>query len=232
MIDKALSVLNDVVGLFYPTVCGGCDSQLIKQEQNLCLNCLHGLPKTYFWDYEVNPIEKLFWGRLEVGAACAFLHFEKDSALQHLLYRLKYEGKSGIGAELGRLFAHILREKNWFVDVDVIIPIPLHISKEQRRGYNQSAHIANGIGEIFSATVRNRALKRIMASESQTDKSRYSRVQNVENVFEVGNARFIIGKNVLLVDDIITTGATLEAAGNALLQAGARRLYIATIAVA
>lgn len=232
MIDKVVSVVNDVVGLFYPRVCGGCDSHLIKQEQNLCLKCLHGLPKTYFWDYDVNPIEKLFWGRLEVSAACAFLHFEKDSVVQQLLHRFKYQGKSGIGVELGRTFAHILNDKSWFADVDVIIPIPLHISKEQRRGYNQSAHIANGMGEVYGVTVRNRALSRTAASESQTNKSRYERVENVENVFEVENPKAILGKNVLLVDDVVTTGATLEAAGNALLQAGAKRLYIATIAVA
>lgn len=224
--------MNDVVGLFYPRVCGGCDSHLHKHERNLCINCLYALPKTYFWDYDVNPIEKLFWGRLEVSAACSFLHFEQDSMVQQLMHRFKYKGNYGIGVELGKTFALQLKEKNWFVDVDVIVPIPLHVSKEQRRGYNQSAHIANGMGEVYNVPVRNKALSRTFASESQTNKSRYDRVENVDAVFSVNQQTQIRGKNVLLVDDVITTGATLEAAGNELLKAGAVRLYIATIAVA
>jgi len=204
----------------------------MKQEQNLCLNCLHGLPKTYFWDYPTNPIDKLFWGKLNVKSACSFLHFEKASNVQNLMHRFKYQGKTGIGLELGKAFAQTLVEKHWFTDVDVIIPIPLHISKETRRGYNQSAFIADGMGEVFDVKVRNYALKRMIASESQTRKSRFARAENVEQVFKVIDIDSIVGKNVLLVDDVVTTGSTLEAAGHAILAAGASRLYIATIAVA
>ncbi|MGB0916044.1 MAG: ComF family protein [Flavobacteriales bacterium] len=232
MINKRLSIIQDVLGLFYPRVCGGCDSHLMKHEQNLCLSCIHGLPKTYFWDYDVNPIEKLFWGKLEVSSACAFLHFEKDNVVQRLMHRFKYQGKSEIGTELGRLFASTLIDKNWFTDVDVIMPIPLHSSKEQRRGYNQSAYIATGMGEVFDVAVRNNGLTRTVASESQTRKSRFDRTENVESVFQVDNPNYIKGKNVLLVDDVVTTGATLEAAGLELKKAGIGRLYIATIAVA
>lgn len=232
MIEKALSLINDVLGLFYPRICGGCDSHLMKHENNLCLICLHGLPKTYFWDYDVNPIEKLFWGRLEVSSACAFLHFEKDNVVQHLMHRFKYEGKAEIGSELGRVFASILKDKKWFTDVDVIMPIPLHVSKEQRRGYNQSAYIATGMGDILDVPVRSRALTRTVASESQTRKSRFDRTENVERVFQLQNPNSVKGKNILLVDDVVTTGATLEAAGLEILNAGAKRLYIATIAVA
>ena len=232
MIEKAISLMNDVLGLFYPRICGGCDSHLMKHENNLCLMCLHGLPKTYFWDYDVNPIEKLFWGRLEVSSACTFLHFEKDNVVQHLMHRFKYKGKAEIGSELGRIFASILKDKKWFTDVDVIIPIPLHVSKEERRGYNQSAYIANGMGEVFDVAVRSRALKRIIASESQTRKSRFDRTENVDRVFQLQNPNSVKGRNVLLVDDVVTTGATLEAAGLEILNAGADRLYIATIAVA
>lgn len=205
---------------------------LMKHEQNLCLNCLHGLPKTYFWDYPTNPIDKLFWGRLNVRSACAFLHFEKASNVQNLLHRFKYKGQSAIGLELGKAFAQILVDKNWFADVDVIVPIPLHPSKEMRRGYNQSAYIADGMGEVFDVKVRNHALKRLVASESQTRKSRFDRAENVDRVFDVVDINSIRGKNVLLVDDVVTTGATLEAAGHAILHAGANRLYIATLATA
>ncbi len=225
-------MVNDVVGLFYPRVCAGCDALLMKHEHNLCLECLFGLPKTYFWDYDVNPVEKLFWARLDVSAACSFLHFEKDNVVQHLLHRFKYQGKSSIGSELGRQFATILKEKNWFSEVDLITPIPLHISKEQRRGYNQSAHIANGFADVYEVPVRNRLLSRSFDSESQTNKSRYNRAANVDSVFSIQNPAIVKGKNVLLVDDVVTTGATVESAGTVLLNAGARRLYVATLAIA
>lgn len=204
----------------------------MKHEQNLCLICLHDLPKTYFWDYPTTPIDQLFWGKLNVESACAFLHFEKASKTQNLLHRFKYEGQRTIGLELGKAFAQILVEKNWFTDIDVIIPIPLHPSKEMRRGYNQSAYIANGMGEVFGVEVRNRALKRLVASESQTRKSRFARAENVERVFELAHLNAVRGKNVLLVDDVVTTGATLEAAGKVILEAGAAKLHIATLATA
>ena len=229
---RLFSIVNDVIGLFYPRTCGGCDAHLLKHEQNVCLSCLNGLPKTYFWDYPTNPVEKLFWGKLNVSSACAFLHFVRESKVQNLLHRFKYKGKSGIGFELGKAFAHTLQEKNWFTDVDVIIPIPLHVSKEMRRGYNQSAYIADGMGEVFDVKVRNNAMQRILASESQTRKSRFARTENVNQVFGLTNIDSVKGKNVLLVDDVVTTGSTLEAAGNVILNAGARKLYIATIAIA
>ncbi len=230
--DMRISIVNDVIGLFYPRVCNGCDAHLMKHEQNLCLNCLHGLPKTYYWDYDLNPIEKLFWGKLELNSACAFLHFERDSRVQLLMHRFKYQGKSHIGFELGRVFATILKEKKWFSDVDLIVPIPLHVTKELRRGYNQSAFIADGFGEAYNVAVRLHALERITASESQTRKSRFDRSKNVSRVFEPTHTSMFRGKNVLLVDDVVTTGATLEAAGKVILEAGASKLYIATLATA
>ena len=229
--SKVISLLNDVVGIFYPRICGGCDSHLLSHEQNLCLKCIYGLPKTYFWDYEVNPVETQLWGKVKVSAACGFLHFEKHSIVQRLMHRLKYQGRTGVGKELGRQFAMILSEKKWFSDVDVVVPIPLHPSKEMRRGYNQSFYFAEGICEIYDVPVRKNAMRRVIASDSQTRKSRFARSENVEQVFQVRDIESIRGKNVLLVDDVITTGATLEAAGNRLLEAGAAKLYIAVIAV-
>jgi len=230
--DKVISVTEDLVNLFYPRVCTGCDSHLMKHEGNLCLVCQHGLPKTYFWDYEVNPVEKLFWGKIPVQSACSFLHFEKDGVVQELMHRFKYEGKTGIGVELGKMFAIILKEKGWFLDVDVILPIPLHATKEARRGYNQSNFIADGMAEVFQVPARSNVLKRVVASESQTRKSRFDRSENVKSVFEVVLPKTVKGKNVLLVDDVVTTGATLEAVGAQLASAGVQKLYVATLAVA
>ena len=232
MMNWLISVADDIIGLFYPRICGGCDSHLLKHESNLCLICLHKLPKTYFWDYDVNPVEKLFWGRLEICSACTFLHFEKENVVQHLMHRFKYEGKSGIGTELGKAFAYILKDKHWFSDIDIIVPVPLHFSKEQRRGYNQSLYIAKGMAEVYEVKVWPSIITRVIASDSQTRKSRYQRVENVDDVFRIDNPSRLKGKTVLLVDDVITTGATLEAAGNQLLRAGVARLYVATLAIA
>lgn len=204
----------------------------MKHERNLCLICAYGLPKTYFWDYEVAPVEKLFWGRLPVASACSFLHFEKENMVQSLMHKLKYEGKTGIGEELGLMFATILQEKDWFNDIDIILPVPLHASKEARRGYNQSYYIAAGMAEVYNVPVKTDILMRRVASETQTRKSRYQRGENVLSVFQVPNSGSLKDKNVLLVDDVVTTGATLVSAGSQLISAGVNKLYIATLAVA
>jgi len=190
------------------------------------------LPRTYFWDYDHPPIEELFWGKLIVNEACSYLHFEEGNPAQELLHRLKYHGQTGIGLVLGLQFGFLLKEKGWFADAEVVIPLPLHPSKELRRGYNQSKFIAEGIAEAYGIPVWTETLVRTVSSGSQTRKSRFERAENVEAVFEVTNSDSIRGKNVILIDDVITTGATLIAAGEALRKAGVARLYIATLAVA
>lgn len=230
--DEASALVEGLIGLFYPRICAGCDAHLMKQEENLCLICKQGLPKTYFWDYEVTPTEQLFWGRIPVASACSFLHFEQGEVVQELMHRLKYEGKTSIGVELGRLFGQILVEKGWFTDVDLIIPIPLHITKETRRGYNQSSFIADGLAESLESVSRSNLMKRVVNSDTQTRKSRFDRSENVMSVFRVHNPSTLVGKNVLLVDDVVTTGATLTAAGAELVRCGIGKLYVATIAIA
>lgn len=230
--EKTVSALEDLIGVFYPRICAGCDAHLNKNEENLCLLCRHNLPLTYFWDYDVNPVEKLFWGRIPVHAACAHLHFEQGEAVQKLMHRLKYEGKTGIGTELGRMFGKLLAEKGWFADVDMVIPVPLHVSKETRRGYNQSTFIAMGMAESLGTLSSSDILKRVVASETQTRKSRYDRTENVNSAFVVVDGGKVRGKNILLVDDVVTTGATLSEAGASLVSAGVHRLYIATLATA
>lgn len=229
--DNIISLCEDLLGLFYPRVCAGCDSHLRKNEENLCLICLHDLPLTYFWDYDVTPVEKLFWGRLPITSACSYLHFEQESKTQSLMHRLKYDGRTGIGKELGLAFGHKLNDKGWFSDIDMIIPIPLHRTRELRRGYNQSLFIAEGIGQVYNVQVRSDILKRVVASNSQTNKSRFDRSENVKSIFQA-NSTNLKGKNVLLVDDVVTTGATMIAAGSQLFNSGANKIHVATLAIA
>lgn len=204
----------------------------MKHEHNLCLNCIYSLPKTRFWDYKDSPVEKLFWGRIPVAAACSFLHFEKENIVQQMMHKLKYEGKTGIGEELGMLFATSLVENDWFSDLDIIIPVPLHASKQARRGYNQSTFIANGMAQVYKVESSESLLVRTVSSQTQTRKGRYQRSENVSSIFQTPSPNLIKGKNVLLVDDVVTTGATLVSAGSKLVEAGVNKLYIATLAIA
>lgn len=226
------SLLVDLIDLFYPKLCSACDTHLQSGESDICIQCIFLLPKTYYWDYDENPVEQLFKGRLEIDGACSFVHFTKGGIVQQMLHRLKYEEQREIGSALGRLFAQQLKTKNKLVDVDSIVPIPLHFKKEKRRGYNQSMEIARGVAEILNVKINRNNLIRPLESETQTRKSRYDRSTNVASVFSCPNPNAFKGKNVILIDDVITTGSTLEAAGKILLDAGVAKLYILGIASA
>jgi ComF family protein len=215
---------------FFPRLCAGCDAHLRSGEKDLCIECAFRLPKTYFWDYPVNPIEELFRGRLPITWACAYLHFAKRGKVQRMLHRMKYEQLPEIGTRLGAYFAQELRSCGRLEGIDLIVPIPLHHTKLRRRGYNQSAFIARGMAEVLKCRVDTRNLVRNVDTASQTRKSRYDRTTNVDSIFEVKNVRFFQGKNVLLVDDVVTTGSTLESAGRELLGAGVKNLYIVALA--
>lgn len=229
--ETGISLLEDFLELFYPRVCSGCDEHLRKTEENLCLICKQSLPLTYFWDYDVTPVEKLFWGKVQVESACSYLHFEQEGVVQKLMHRLKYDGKTAIGSELGVMFAHKLTETGWFKNIDLIVPIPLHRTKELRRGYNQCSFIAGGMAEVLGVPVSRNALYRVKSSATQTKKSRFDRTENVEDAFK-GIHKTVEGKNILLIDDVVTTGATLTAASVKLLEAGAKSVSVATIAIA
>ncbi len=215
---------------FYPRLCVGCDTHLRSGEKDLCIECAFRLPKTYFWNYPVNPIEELFRGRLRITWACAYLHFSKGGKVQRMLHRMKYEQLPVIGTRLGAHFAQELLSCGRLEGIDLIVPIPLHHTKLRRRGYNQSDFIARGMAEVLKCRVSTRHFVRNVDTASQTKKSRYDRTTNVESIFAVTNAHFFRGKNVILVDDVVTTGSTLESAGQELLNAGVKNLYIVALA--
>lgn len=216
--------------LFFPKLCAGCGSDILDEEQMLCLACLDKLPLTSFALHASNPVEKIFWGRLPVTAASAYCYFTRDSVLQTLIHRLKYKRDRETGFFLGQLMGRALADANRFHGIDALVPLPLHPEKERKRGYNQATVLCNGMAATWGKPVWDNILTRVSRTETQTRKSRAERWQNITGKFELNPGRLSKGKHLLLVDDVVTTGATLEAAGAVLLQMENTRLSIATLA--
>jgi ComF family protein len=223
--------LHNFVGLFFPDYCAGCGKLLLKQEQSICLYCILKLPRTHMHDEIDNYVERLFWGRTNVVSATAFLRMPRHGVVHRLIHELKYRDNEQVGEYLGNLFAQDLSTSERMSDFDVVIPVPLHPAKERWRGYNQSYSIAKGLAQGLNVTAEADVLLRHSHTESQTRKSRYSRWQNVHGLFGVTQNNKLEHRHVLLVDDVITTGATLEACANALLAVKGVRVSIAALAL-
>ena len=225
-------LLNDLIELLYPRLCVVCGDKLIEQEKWICLHCLHHIPRTNFHLIVDNPVAQIFYGRVNIENATSFFYFSKGSKYQALLHNLKYKGMKELGEEMGKYFAIDLRQSSWFDSVDIICPVPLHPSKEKKRGYNQSWWIASGIAQQLNKELSINNLKRLTATETQTRKSRFERYLNVDGIFELKNPEASSGKHILLVDDVVTTGATLEACATTILSTTNAQISIATLATA
>lgn len=230
MITGLKNIFKSTVHLFYPHICTGCGSDLLEETNLLCLRCIRDLPHTHFAGIANNPIEKYFWGRLNLTAAHSEFYFSKDSLIQHLIHQLKYKGDTKIGFYLGELLGESLLQSNRFDYIDAIIPLPLFIDKEHTRGYNQATIICNGISSVLNVPVLINNIIRQRNTQTQTKKHRTERWENVDGSFTIANEKALLGKHLLLVDDVVTTGATLEACGNTILQIENVKLSIATLA--
>jgi len=225
-------LFSDMVALFFPRNCAICGKPLHRQEEILCTSCYYKLPFTGFHDKKENPVTEIFAGRLPLVYASALLFFNKGGMAQRLIHQLKYDGKREIGTFLGKLTGIALQSSPLFSDVDGIIPVPLHPEKEHQRGYNQSLLIAEAIAKQMKVPVFSDVLFRRKYTATQTKKSRYDRWQNVKDIFAVKNKNRIRDLHLLLVDDVITTGATLEACGSRLIEIPGVRLSIVSAAYA
>jgi ComF family protein len=214
---KSLSVFfHSFTHLFFPHVCYGCGTDLINNGKLFCIYCLAEMPVTDFEYFHDNPVEKIFWGRAKIETASAHLYFTNGSSIQHILHQFKYKGRKDIGIYLGYLTGIALRKSSRFDQCEILIPLPLHAAREKKRGYNQAAMIAIGISAALKIPVVDDAVIRIKATATQTRKNRIQRWKNMEQKFKIRDEEKILGKHVLLVDDIITTGATLEACASVL----------------
>ncbi|GAB1452588.1 ComF family protein [Draconibacterium sp.] len=223
---------NNLLEFIYPTLCITCENRLISQEKYLCMDCWLDLPISNFHRQPGNKVEQLFWGRVHIENATAFFIFKKGSNYQHLIHFIKYKGMKELGFETGRRFGISLVESPGFSAVDYIVPVPLHPKKQKLRGYNQSEWIAKGISESMKKPVSIDNLKRNLHTSTQTRKNRFERWENVENIFEVTRPNEFEGKHVLLIDDVVTTGSTLESCAFQLLQIENVKVSIATLAFA
>lgn len=228
---KIATALQD---LLFPPVCTCCKKPLVAGEEVICLSCAVQLPETHFHLLDNNPVMEKFKGRLSLQKATSFLFFTKQGNTQKLIHQLKYNGRPGIGIFLGKLFASSLADNGWLHDIDQIIPIPIHRRKKRTRGYNQSRYIARGIAKQANLPILPpKALTKIRHTESQTRKGSLDRLKNVTNVFRLSQPELIQKKNILLIDDVITTGATLESCGLEILENGhPKSISIATLAFA
>lgn len=224
--------LADFFQLFYPNICAACGEKLLNQEKVICTRCLVDLPRTNFHLEHDNPVSQLFWGRVNVQNATALFRFQKGSRFQDLLHLLKYNGRQDVGEELGRQLGFELKKSEIFNRVNVVIPVPLHPKREKKRGYNQAECIAKGIAESMGIEIQSRNLVRNVETQTQTKKSRIERWKNVDSIFEIKQPEKLNNMHILLVDDVVTTGATLEACAQAILKTEGTKVNIATLATA
>jgi ComF family protein len=223
----------DVFDLFFPNICAACSQKLLSAETTICFRCENELPKTDHWQNFDNPLVKRFWGRINLQGASALYHFHKGSEVQHLLHQLKYKGRKDIGEFAGNKVGHQLQHsKSIIPKPDIILSVPLHWKKLKTRGYNQCDPFAQGIAQVLDIPFVSDVLVRIQENISQTKKKRFDRWSNVSQIFAVDKPELLRGKRILLVDDVVTTGATAEACLTTILAVPNTTASFAAIAIA
>lgn len=223
-------LLSQLLNFFYPRTCIACGNVLLQHEDLFCLHCLYNFPETRYHEFDQSPVAKLLWGRVPVENAGAFLFYKKGNHVQKILHSLKYNGVKEVGSFLGQLYGTQLIEHKKWQNIDLIIPVPLHKKKEQKRGYNQSEWIAKGLSVGMKIPYSTTLLTRSEFTETQTKKNRFHRWQNVKEVFQLTNPNELIHKHVLVCDDVLTTGATLEAAVKKLTVVPSIKISVVTLA--
>lgn len=231
MFFRVLNILNDIKSLFFPEICLGCNYFLLSGEKTICTKCRHVLPVTNFHTIEENPVKKVFYGRVAIENATSFMWFHKNSVAQQLIHNLKYRGFEEIGAFIGEWYGCELSGSPHYKKIDLVLPVPLHPKKLKKRKYNQVAEFARCISEIMGATYRDDILIQTQKTTSQTKKSRVDRWHERKNAFKITKGSNFKDKHILLVDDVITTGATIEACAKVLKTYQNCKVSIATIAI-
>jgi ComF family protein len=203
-------LFRSFLSILFPVTCAACGKPLVKGEKTLCMNCILALPQTNYYKQHDNKISKLFWGRVHVFEAFSIYHFEKSGYIQTLLHALKYRSREDVGTWFGQQAARVINKCPNLSSVEVVVPVPLHRSRRRQRGYNQSEVIAKAIVSQTNMVLDTKSLKRIAANKTQTKKGKYDRWKNVSTIFRLEPNHKLENKHILLIDDVITTGATAE----------------------
>ena len=226
-VKRSISALKE---LFYPRICPCCGDHIQNQQTVICVSCLIFLPYTNFHQFKVNPLHKKFWGRMEIQHADSLLFMEKSSKTQKLMYLLKYSHRQDIGTFLSEQTIQRYLNHSFPSTIQAIVIVPLHPRKEKQRGYNQCHTFAQHLSISWQVPYLKNALTRISHSQSQTGNTRIERWENVANIFTLAKKDAILNKHILLIDDVLTTGATLEACGQEILKLTGTKLSILTMA--
>lgn len=233
MLSAAKEYISDFFELFFPNICLACSEKLLKGEGVICFKCNGELPETQYWNDPDNIMAQRFWGRVQLQGAAAMFHFQKGEHVQHLLHQLKYRKRQDVGEYLGKRFGEILLEQNSIIkNIDLIVPVPLHWKKLKQRGYNQCDPFAKGLSETLNVPWLSTVVERVHENISQTKMNRFERWENVAQIFAVHEPAQLKDKHILLVDDVMTTGATAEACLHTILSVENTKASFAAIAVA
>ena len=228
-----LERLRELLQLFFPETCEVCGKALRYGEHLLCTDCLLDIPQIYLHNMERNPVEKMFAGQVQFERATAFFNYQKHTNYAHLIHKLKYQGRDDIGIWLGEMFGVKLQESGFLDGIDAILPIPLHPKRQRKRGYNQSQMIAEGIANITKTPIITDAVIRAVYTNTQTRKNKDERAKNVQGIFEVTDNKALENKHILILDDVITTGATCISCAETILQnSNVKSVSFASVALA
>jgi len=225
------NILNDINAILLPILCFGCNTRLYRGERYLCTVCRHQLPFTDYTFNEENPVDRIFYGRINIKKANSFLFFEEYGIVKNIIHQLKYKNQEQIGQFLGDWFGQILKGSNQLQVIDFVIPVPIHRKRLKQRGYNQTALFAKAIASQINSVYLDDILIKTANTRTQTKKNRLARLYENKNLYEVKDAAFLENKNVLLVDDVITTGATMEICAATMVHIPGVSVYITSIAV-
>lgn len=222
--------VQGLVDVIYPRHCSVCGTALASTEAYICTSCLYALPRVDALSFTENPFVRTFWGLFPVDKGTAFFYYRKGSDYRRLLFDLKYNRQPHLGVALGRIMARRLQEQQFFTGIDGLIPVPLSAARRRRRGYNQSEQIARGVSAVTGLPVWSRTLIRTVDNPTQTRLHRSERQANVDDIFRLTNSDGLSGKHLLLIDDVMTTGATISACGETLARIPGVRISVLTLA--
>jgi ComF family protein len=230
--NRFAGIVSDLLNLAWPNLCLLCDRPLLEGEKHLCLHCLYDLPKTDFKSFVINPAADRFLGKIPFEKAAAGYLYQKESSIQKVLELIKYQGEKELGEELASLAGSKLLDKGFFEDIDILMPVPLHPKKAKKRGYNQSEWIAKGLSNVSGIPLDTNNLQRHIQNPTQTTKSIWERWQNVQGHFILNNPTAFKDKHILLIDDVLTSGSTLEACGQAIHKVAEAKISFFALAMA